>query len=161
MGKQLRKILAAALLCVSPLSAGKAFDFRDFTKLRAADREFEIIGTSGYVRDRAVGSGEILTLNERAMHFKFAITAVVYGEVKLRYAGRTKYKILLDLEYDGVSPRGPETARERVEADAFLAENGILTFHFLREQRMIHLSVDSNGRSKFVSSWGASRFAPK
>ncbi len=159
MRAPLLKIITLILLLALPANADRAFDFRNFTKLRAADREFEIIGVNGYVRDRAVGSGRILALGDHRLHFKFSITAVVYGEVKLRYAGRTKHKILLDLEYSGASPRGPEAAKERVEADAFLAENGVLTFQFMNAQRMIHLSVDSRGRSKFISSWGASRLA--
>ena len=165
---RLRLRLVAALLIV--YTAGYAasaqdatrdnFHFSKFTNLRQGDR-FHIVGLTGYAAGSKIGEGRIARLNARELLLEFSIRTTlsgpVSGRVDLTHIGRRARKAVLRLRYSGATPSGPEKTDEQVLAGPFLLTNGILTFRFLDQRHLFQLSIDSQGRNKLITTWGASR----
>ena len=62
--------------------------------------------------------------------------------------------MLMRLVYTGSRNGLKERSREIVSADGFLADNGILTFKYLRGKRFLQLGRSKSGVSKITTDWG-------
>ena len=141
------------------LYADTAFSFRKYFDLNSG-AHFHIIGSSGFSTDRIIGQGQVLQLDDRNLHLRFNSTVPsvnIHADVRLRFIKREQGKIHLDLVYKGNVRGTPEESREIVLADAFLADNGYLSFYYLNRAHFIQASITSAGVNKFVTDWGGSR----
>lgn len=151
--------LSAIFAPTMELNADPAFSFHKYFNMNAGEH-FRIIGSSGFSTDRVIGRGQVLQLDDRNLHLRFNSTVPsvnIHADVYLRYIKREQGKIHLDLVYKGNARGTPEESREIVLADAFLADNGYLSFYYLNRAHFIQASITSAGVNKFVTDWGGSR----
>lgn len=159
------RLCAACVLCIlavgGELPARTSFHFKNFSRLATGDR-FQIIALTGYAAGSKIGTGKIQQLTARELRLNFSIQTIasgrIDGRIYLKHLGaQGRHKERFRLQYSGSTTAGPESATEEVLADGFLIQNGILAFHFFDRLRFFQLSVDTKGRNKFITNWGAAR----
>lgn len=169
------KIVALALaLLVFPavppvltdiFAQNQAFHFRRYIALSTGDR-FAIIASTGSAKNSQIGSGKVRKRNAQQLELDLQLDAGVNALVQLRrLSARSSRKYeSFELHYTvkgkgvlGATGAADRAEAERVKADSFLARNGILAIHFADGKRFVQLSIDRQGRSVFISHWGATR----
>lgn len=155
---------AVFLFCVLFLPLGAApktdFSFLRTMSLRQGQVFSIYVKTPGLLGESLsrVGKGRVHTLSPRAMRFSFQasiLTRNIEGDVALKYKGRRGNDLLLELNYKGKESGRPESSRETVKVDSFLAGRGIVSFHYHKNRRFLQISRSSKGENKFVTDWGA------
>lgn len=107
---------------------------------------------------RRVGRGSIAVLTPYTLRFRFQasiLTRDISGDVSIQYTGTSGGDLKFLLAYSGKENDRKESSRETVRVDSFLAEKGIVSFHYHKSQRFLQLSRSSSGENKFVTDWGA------
>jgi hypothetical protein len=136
------------------LAAAPAFDFAHYASLPSG-QAFEIQSAG-----RTIGRGRIIQKSARRFSMEFAIEAggqSGQGRMELAFKSIQARSILLDAVYSGKWNNQPEKARETVQADRFLAENGVLAFRFLSKARFFQLAMSKSGETTVSTDWGTGR----
>lgn len=130
------------------------FDFSHYASLQSG-RSFEI-----HSAGQKIGQGKIIHRSARNFSMDFTIQAAGQsgqGHVELAFKNAEARALLLDLKYSGKWNNRPETAREVVRADRFLADNGVLAFRFLSGSRFFQLAMSKKGETTVSTDWGTGR----
>lgn len=149
-------LLCFFLILVSPALAGP-LEFSNYIRLKE--------GTSFKIRNanQIIGKGKLVTLSRKKIRFQFEINTKgqsIKADATLVEIQTEPKEYVIELSYAGNVNGKPENAKEQVRADRFLAENGILTFHFLKNQRFFQLTRNKKGESTITTDWGTGTIVP-
>jgi len=132
------------------LQARKSFSFYKFISLKKG--KFSIV-----VNGKEVGTGKIVKLNKKQLQLRFHLRPAfrkIQGFVNMRYKRSNRNHVFIRIKYKGKRKNRIEQSNETVTVPTFLANNGILTFHYMKRKRFFQLSRNSKGRTKIVTDWG-------
>ena len=155
-------LISLLLLFPSALTPrGKTFDFRNYLGLRAGQKFQVIIRNRNNVREN-VGQGRIQTLDARNLALSLDISIYgrsIKGTINLKFQKQDRRHTSLRLKYSGNRNGGAENGTELVQADTFMANNGILTFKYRANRRFFQLSKNSRNENILATDWGTAKLA--
>ncbi|MCB1324751.1 MAG: hypothetical protein H7A21_11185 [Spirochaetales bacterium] len=156
-------LLALSGVPVGSQPVGQRFDFGQYLAMSSGQR-FRIVASTGVLAGSDLGSGRVVALEPDRLHMRFAIDVAgrsLRADLQVRFVSVQSRKLQLRLQYTGEQDGRPEQSSEVVQADAFLARNGILKFFYANGTRFLQLSVNSAGETRLVSDWGGARILPR
>ncbi|MBL8020757.1 MAG: hypothetical protein JNM27_13885 [Leptospirales bacterium] len=150
-------ILCFAWITYAPLLHAAPLDFSSYIRLKE--------GSTFKIRNgnELIGKGKLIALSKTRLHFQFEISAKgqsIKADATLAQIQSDARDYIIELSYKGNVNAKPENAKEQVRADKFLAENGILTFHFLKNERFFQLARNKKGESTITTDWGTGTIVP-
>ncbi|MCE9599700.1 MAG: hypothetical protein K8S54_17205 [Spirochaetia bacterium] len=151
--------LSFTLLLFVAWTAGWAapLDFSNYIRLKDGST-FKIRNANDII-----GKGRLISVSKTKIRFQFEINTrgqSIKGDTTLVQLKSDAKDYVLELTYAGTVNTAAENAKEQVKADHFLAENGIITFHFLKDQRFFQLARNKKGESTITTDWGTGTIVP-
>lgn len=150
-------VICFALITFSPPLHAAPLDFSSYIRFKE--------GSTFKIRNgnELIGKGKLISLSKTRLHFQFEISTKgqsIKADATLIQIQTDARDYVIELSYKGSVNSKPESAKEQVRADRFLAENGILTFHFLKNERFFQLARNKKGESTITTDWGTGTIVP-
>lgn len=158
-------MLMIGVLCcglIFALKAETAFSFLDYTGM-SSGQSFRIqVRPDNETRLTSVGSGTVKAANNGLLHLEFRVDynrQRVQGDLKMEFVRSEGSYHILDIEYSYLEDGERRHGNERVQADRYLASNGLLAFSF-SDDRFIQLSREAEG-DRLITEGGAITLKPE